>query len=226
MPSMFVSSGETREFRKLPLPLHEEALVSQFGSIHVAKGWPSGTRAVPPASGRFVNTLRSLNPIPRTAEALGRLLPPFAGSRLRMLGMRLAGFNVGASTMFWGWPTIAGTGDVRALLSIGDFAGFNVRCYFELEDEIRIGNHVSVGHEVMFLTRGFDTGNPALRAGTVKPAPVTIEDGAWLGARSVIMPGVRVGTGAVIGASVVVTEDVPAHTLVMGTQKISLVRWR
>ena len=142
------------------------------------------------------------------------------------MGMKLAGFNIGYSTMFWGWPTITGSGDVRSLLRIGDFAGFNVRCYFELEDEIRIGNHVSVGHEVMFLTRGFDTGHRARRAGAAKPAPIVIEDGAWLGARSVIMPGVRVGAGAVIGASVVVAEDVPEHTLVMGTQKVSLARWR
>lgn len=226
MPSIFVRSGETRESRNLPLPLHDETLVSRSGRCHVATDWSAGIAAVPPAARRVSNTLRAFNPIPRAAEAVGRLLPPFAGSRLRMLGMRLAGFNIGASTMFWGWPTITGSGDVRALLSIGDFAGFNVRCYFELEDEIRIGNHVSVGHEVMFLTRGFDTGNPALRAGTPQPAPVIIEDGAWLGARSVIMPGVRVGTGAVIGAAVVVTEDVPEHTLVMGTQKISLARWR
>ena len=140
--------------------------------------------------------------------------------------MRLAGFNIGYATLFWGWPTVTGSGDVRSLLSIGDFAGFNVRCYFELEDEIRIGNHVSVGHEVMFLTRGFDTGSSARRAGAPKPAPITIEDGAWLGARSVIMPGVRIGAGAVVGASVVVTEDVPEHTLVMGTQSVSLARWR
>jgi acetyltransferase-like isoleucine patch superfamily enzyme len=35
-----------------------------------------------------------------------------------------------------------------------------------------------------------------------------------------------VGTGAVVGASVVVREDVPPNTLLAGTRKISLARWR
>ncbi len=169
---------------------------------------------------------RSPTLVRRLAEGIGRQLPPLTMLRIRGRSMSLAGFNIGFGSYFMAWPTVTGSRDVRECLSIGEFSGFNARCYFELEDEIRIGNHVSVGHEVMFLTRRFDTSDPAQRAGAPKSAPVVVEDGAWLGARSVIMPGVRIGAGAVVGASVVVAEDVPEHTLVMGSQKISLARWR
>lgn len=47
-------------------------------------------------------------------------------------------------------------------------------------------------------------------------APVVIEDDVWLGVRSVVLPGVRIGQGAVVGAAAVVTHDVPANAIVAG----------
>jgi maltose O-acetyltransferase len=172
-----------------------------------------------------VPDLRSYNPIPPLLTAAFKLMPPFAGTMTRSRAMRLAGFNMGHGSLFWGWPSIGGSGEL-GLLKIGEDSGFNVRCHFDLEDDILIGNHVSVGHEVMFITHAHDTSDPRCRAGRMTTAPIVVEDGAWLGARSTILPGVRIGAGAVIGASVVVAEDVPEHTLIMGTQKISLAKWR
>ena len=43
-----------------------------------------------------------------------------------------------------------------------------------------------------------------------------IGEGAWIGARSVVLPGVSIGNGAVVAAGAVVTRDVPANTLVGG----------
>ena len=76
------------------------------------------------------------------------------------------------------------------------------------------------------LTTGYTAGDGAQRAGTPFVAPVVIEDGVWVGARCVIMPGVTIGAGSVIGAMAVVEKDVPPNTLIMGTQMISLARWR
>ena len=44
--------------------------------------------------------------------------------------------------------------------------------------------------------------------------PITIEDGAWIGARVTILPGVTVGAGSVVAAGAVVTRSVPPQTLV------------
>ena len=46
--------------------------------------------------------------------------------------------------------------------------------------------------------------------------PIVIEDGVWIGMNSTILKGVRVGSGAIVGAHSVVTRDVPAKTLVAG----------
>jgi maltose O-acetyltransferase len=54
------------------------------------------------------------------------------------------------------------------------------------------------------------------RAGDLKAEPVTIGDGAWIGARATILPGVTIGGGAVVAAGSVVTRDLPANVLAGG----------
>ena len=46
--------------------------------------------------------------------------------------------------------------------------------------------------------------------------PVLIDENAWLGANSTVLPGVTVGKNAVVAAGAVVTKDVPANTVVAG----------
>lgn len=153
------------------------------------------------------------------------MLPPFTVNRLRTELLRRGGARIGKGSLFWGVPTIVGQRGLQGL-TIGDDCGLNLDCFFELEESITLEDHVAVGHEVMILTGGRHLGPAQNRAGVLKPAPVRIEAGAWLGARCTIMPGVTVGQGAVIGASTVIDKDVPKNTLVFGTQRVSLARWR
>ena len=46
--------------------------------------------------------------------------------------------------------------------------------------------------------------------------PIVIEDNVWLGGGAILLPGVRVGRNAVVGAGAVVTRSVPANTVVAG----------
>jgi acetyltransferase-like isoleucine patch superfamily enzyme len=46
--------------------------------------------------------------------------------------------------------------------------------------------------------------------------PIIIEQDAWLGAGVIVLPGIRIGRGAVIGAGAVVIDDVPSFTVVAG----------
>ena len=46
--------------------------------------------------------------------------------------------------------------------------------------------------------------------------PVVIEDDVWIGANSIVLPGVRVGRGAVIGANSVVSANVPPMVVARG----------
>ncbi|MFG6149081.1 2,3,4,5-tetrahydropyridine-2,6-dicarboxylate N-acetyltransferase [Halobacillus sp. B23F22_1] len=63
-------------------------------------------------------------------------------------------------------------------------------------------------------------GAGAVLAGVIEPPsakPVVVEDGVVVGANAVILEGVTVGEGSVVAAGAIVTEDVPANTLVAGT---------
>jgi maltose O-acetyltransferase len=162
---------------------------------------------------------------PRRSFALGlvervfRRCPPYTVWRSMAAALRGVGVRMGKSSVFWGLPSFGGSGDVSTRLSIGEHCGFNLGCHFELDDTITIEDHVSVGHQVMFLTRRRTGEGPAT-------APVRVGAGAWLGARCVVMPGVSIGAGSVIGASVVVSEDVPPNVLLSGGRKISIAKWR
>jgi len=159
-------------------------------------------------------------------ELFFRHLPPFVASRSRTQAMRLAGIKVGDATNIWGLPRLIGTGDITRRLSIGSYCGMNDGCLFDLEESVTIQDHVAVGQDVVFLTRGAQLGPGNQRAGATLRAPIVIEEGVWLGGRVVIMPGVRVGAGSVIGAGVVVTENVKENTLMAGGPAISIARWR
>ncbi len=47
--------------------------------------------------------------------------------------------------------------------------------------------------------------------------PIIIEDDVWLGEKVSVMPGVHIGRGAIIGANSVVTKDIPAYAVAVGS---------
>ena len=79
---------------------------------------------------------------------------------------------------------------------------------------ITIGNDVFIGPKVNLITINHDP-NPENRSATYG-RPIVIEDKAWIGINSTILPGVRIGYGAIVGAGSVVTKDVPPMTVVAG----------
>jgi maltose O-acetyltransferase len=82
-----------------------------------------------------------------------------------------------------------------------------------------IGDDVMMGVDVMIITRNHefeDVNRPMRLQGFKDYVPVTIEDDVWIGARVIILQGVRIGKGAIIGAGAVVTKDVAPYSIVGG----------
>ncbi len=150
------------------------------------------------------------------ANLLTRALPPFVGGRVRVALLRWAGVTIGRGTVLADTPSILGGGRAQRRLRIGKACWFNVGCTLDASAFITIGDRVRLGQQVLVLTHTHELGNGAQRAGTLRAQPVQIGDGAWLGARCTILPGVTVHAGAVVAAGAVVTKSVPAHTLVGG----------
>lgn len=90
-------------------------------------------------------------------------------------------------------------------------------CFFDAgTSSILIEDGVSIAAGVVISAVTHELGAPERRAGPDRSAPVLLSRGAWVGARSTILPGVAIGAGAVVGAGSVVTGDVAANTLVVG----------
>ncbi len=78
---------------------------------------------------------------------------------------------------------------------------------------LTIGNHVDIASEVMLWTSQHDLKSDTWAA---IEEPVVIQDYVFIGPRSIILPGVTIGKGAVVAAGAVVTKDVPARAIVAG----------
>ncbi len=85
--------------------------------------------------------------------------------------------------------------------------------------QIRFGQDVLIAQFCSFVASNHEiegSGPIALNGMDSQRVDVDIEDGAWIGAGVVVLPGVRVGAGAVVGANSVVTKDVPSREIWAG----------
>jgi maltose O-acetyltransferase len=162
--------------------------------------------------------LVNLHPVQKAVTLASRAIPLHVGNRLRATALRVYGVEVGAGTVVYGAPEIASAEDEGfARMTIGRDCVIHVGCLFELGDTVTIGNRVTIGNGVMVITTTHQLGPKDHRAGLRVRQPVVIADGAWIGARSVILPGVTVGAGAIVDAGTTVNKPVAPNTRVRGT---------
>jgi maltose O-acetyltransferase len=87
------------------------------------------------------------------------------------------------------------------------------RVEMHLHDKIHIGSNVVINDGVRLLTASHVVNDANFRQIT---APIFIGDYAWISTGAMLLPGVSIGTGAVVGAGALVTKDVPAYGVVVG----------
>jgi len=87
-----------------------------------------------------------------------------------------------------------------------------VKCGVQLWDGVRLEDDVFVGPNATFTNDPF----PRSRQHLAEYPRTVVEHGASIGGNATILPGIRVGTHAMVGAGSVVTRDVPAYAIVAG----------
>lgn len=96
----------------------------------------------------------------------------------------------------------------------GDRNVINFSCLFDGRHySITTGTDVSIGPEATILTLGHDPQCPNFGD---EGGDVVIGNHVWIAYRSIILPGIKIGDGAIIGAGSVVTRDVEPYTIVAG----------
>ena len=99
---------------------------------------------------------------------------------------------------------------------IGDNSGIGINCYMAMAT---IGKDVRMGPDVILQSGDHvfsERDKPIRLQGYTEPRPIVIEDDVYIGARVIILPGRKIGRGAVIGSGAVVTKDVPEYAVVAG----------
>jgi acetyltransferase-like isoleucine patch superfamily enzyme len=99
-------------------------------------------------------------------------------------------------------------------ISLGDHSIINKKVLLDGRGgQLLIGSNVDIAQEVNIWTLSHD---PHDDFHATCGASVTIEDYVWIASRATILPGVRIGTGAVVAAGSVVTSDVAPMAIVAG----------
>ncbi len=101
---------------------------------------------------------------------------------------------------------------------IGDGVFIGPECMISAIGGIYLGNYSGIGaRSVVFSMEHRHYGAESIPFDDVRMVkPVWIEDYVWIGINASILPGVRIGEGAIVGLGSVVTKDVPPRTIVAG----------
>ena len=81
---------------------------------------------------------------------------------------------------------------------------------------VRIGSDVQIGPRVQLLTPTHPLDPAVRKTGWEAAAPITVEDGVWLGGGVIVRPGVTIGANTVVGAGSVVSRDLPPNVIAVG----------
>lgn len=109
---------------------------------------------------------------------------------------------------------------------VGNYSGIGVNAV--IANGVTIGDYVMMGPDCIIYTNNHCSERldiPMMYQGKTKTKSVQIGNDVWIGSRVTIMPGVNIGNGVIIGASSVVTKDVPDYAVVAGVPA-KIVKYR
>lgn len=148
--------------------------------------------------------LRSL--LWRHVGAAAVRLTPYPAYRTRNALLRLFGARVGRGVR---WRRTARL-DAPWRLEIGDAAMVGDRVWFAGSEAVSIGPRTTVSQGTTLLT------SRTVMPRRIERAAIEIGSDAWIAADVMVLPGIRLGSGCVVGARSVVEADVPEYRVAAG----------
>jgi putative colanic acid biosynthesis acetyltransferase WcaF len=98
-------------------------------------------------------------------------------------------------------------------LEVGDYAWIGEHVWIDNFVKVTIGSNSCISQGALLLTGNHDYKKPTF---DFSADPITIESGAWVGAKSVVCPGVTCKSHAVLAVGSVATSDLDAYSIYQG----------
>jgi acetyltransferase-like isoleucine patch superfamily enzyme len=119
----------------------------------------------------------------------------------------------------YSWLNINLKGGVIPRLKIGNFVYMGPYCVVSTGVKTVIGDYFLSGHNCRILGTNHvydDPCKPYVSTGVYEDGLIDIEENVWMGTNAVIQGSVVIGRGSIIGASSVVTKDIPPFSICVG----------
>jgi maltose O-acetyltransferase len=184
-----------------PQPLRAVPAPGRHPLARIRRAWRARGDALAVLRARLA--LRRCNRVPWSVRVRGRVIVQNYG-RIE-LGERV---NIDAATVPVELASFGGP------LTIGEATYINYGTTISAHTAVTIGAGCLIGNYAMIMDSDYHDVTDFAKPGATNP--IVIEDRAWVGARAIVLKGVRIGRGAVVAAGAVVTKDVPPRTLVAG----------
>jgi putative colanic acid biosynthesis acetyltransferase WcaF len=102
-------------------------------------------------------------------------------------------------------------------LVVGDDCWFGEECWIDNLTTVTIGSNVCISQGAYLCTGNHNWSDPNFG---LMISPIRVNDGAWIGARAMLVPGVVLGVSAVAGAGSVVVASIPDFEIHMGNPAV------
>jgi len=139
----------------------------------------------------------------------------FSSNRLKILLLKLFGASVGNGVVIK--PNV----NIKYpwFLRIGDYSWIGEDVWIDNLAKVEIGSHVCISQGAFLLCGNHDYTKPSF---DLMVKPIIIEDGVWVGAKSVVCPGVTCFSHAVLSVGSIATKNLEAYSIYQGNpaQKI------
>lgn len=98
-------------------------------------------------------------------------------------------------------------------LTVGDNVWLGENCWIDNLDYVSIGDNVCISQGALLLTGNHDY---TLTSFDYRNRPIAIEDGAWVGAKAVVCPGVKLSSHSILTVGSVATKDMEEYGIYQG----------